>query len=120
MTINLLGGTVVGDDTPLGPVVELNRSPLQRPGHDELIWEEVVGGPESARDQRLLIDVRTLEHLLEVAKASLTQRAQLDQVGIHARVWRAKSGHVYATWMLVHKPAKPEMSRALVGGAPAS
>lgn len=117
-------GDPVGDRTALGPVVEFDGSPLQRLGGDRLVYRLVVGGPATGCDQRLFLTRAQLERLLDVARASITGRVQLDMVGLKVELWEHRSGHAYAVWTLLSLPAKaeePPILRAMVGpgsGAP--
>lgn len=99
---------IEGDETILGPVVRVNRSPLQMPDHDEHIRTEVYGGPESKRDQRLILSRAELAILLEMARDSPTGRVVIEQAGLEVKFHRAKSGHPYTTWRLLGIKPKPE------------
>jgi len=112
--VDLFGAVEPGDETPLGPLVEVNRDPVQRPNRHRLVHEELIGGPRSHRDQRLILDRRWLSQMSELAEASISGRVLLHQVGIRARMWQAPDGHVFATWSIVYGKAEPEM-RSVVG-----
>lgn len=98
---------------PLDPKFQLKikDNPLQRPHQDELLRETVFGGPEAGRDVRLYVDVKTLTHLLDVARSAASQTAFIGRAGICIQVYRANNGHCYEVWRVVGD--KPEPVRIL-------
>ncbi len=98
----------VGTETALGPVVDADAAPLQTAGGPELLAREQYGGPESGFDTRMYLDAAQLERLLDVARASPTRRVKLDLVGVTARLYRGRDGHVYSVWSIVHLPPRAE------------
>jgi hypothetical protein len=81
--------------------LSVNDTPLQIAGEDRVIREYTLGGPDCGRDVRMLIDRKVLEHLLDVAKSSNTNRVCLHGAGIRMKVRRSASGHMYETLHLV-------------------
>jgi hypothetical protein len=61
----------------------------------------------------MYLDRRTLEHLLDVANASVVGRAVLHGVGVRVRVYEGGDGHRYSVWSLVSNP--PQVERAAFG-----
>lgn len=60
---------------------------LQRgPGYPETLRTFEVGGPSDPADRRLVVDRRTLEQMLDVARSSLTGRVVLHRVGMRVEV----------------------------------
>ena len=90
-----------GDETILGPVVRVNRRPLDKPDHDPCTRIEEYGGPSSKRDQRLILSRKELGVLLEMAQDSPTGRVVINQAGLRVKFHRAKSGHTYTVWELL-------------------
>ena len=88
--------------------LEVNNTPLQIAGEDHVIREYTLGGPKCGRDVRLFLDRKVLEHLLDVAKSSNTNRVVLHGAGIKMKVRRAASGHMYETLHLVSHLPVPE------------
>ena len=86
----------------------INHTPLQISGQDEILREYCLGGPNSARDVRFIVDVETLEYLLKVAKQSSLKRAIIPSAGIKLKVRRANTGHVYETLHLDGLTPVPE------------
>jgi hypothetical protein len=100
---------------PPGAIVEHGPG-VAPPGlQDRLVGESVVGGPLAAQDVRMYLDRRTLEHLLDVANASVVGRAVLHGVGVRVRVYEGGDGHRYSVWSLVSNP--PQAERAAFGPA---
>lgn len=106
--LDLFGGVHHGDATHLGPLVDYDNNPLQTPNGPRRLNVQTVGGPESGRDQRLYLDVPTLERWLEVAKASPRGRVQFDMVGVKATTYQGRDGHYFVVWQLISRQAKPE------------
>jgi len=84
-------------NAPLLEEVLINSTPLQLSGQDEVLRVYTLGGTESKRDVRFLVDIETLEHLIGVAKQSNTRRAMIPSAGITLKVRRSRRGHVYET-----------------------
>ena len=51
--------------------LRVNDQPLQIASQDQILRRYELGGPDSLRDTRLYLDRADLEHLLQIAKASL-------------------------------------------------
>ena len=100
---------------PPGAIVEHGVGTAPPGLEDTLLGEQTVGGPLAAQDVRMFLDRATLEHLLDVARASVVGRAVLNGVGVRVRSWRGGDGHVYHTWTLVSHP--PQAERAAFGPA---
>ena len=88
-----------------------------------LVHVETVGGPRVRRDYRLYFDniertpegaeaYRPLTRLLTMANASPKGRVMLPMVGVREKAHRAKSGHVYKVWTLIHRKAIVERMSA--------
>ena len=94
---------------PLDPKYQLNikRNPIQQAGQDELLRETVFGGPETGRDVRLYLDVKSLEHLLGVARAAASQTCMGGRAGLCIQVYKSDSGHVYEVWRVIGDAPKP-------------
>jgi hypothetical protein len=92
----------------LGPIVDVGAEGRMPGMEDTLVSERTIGGPLSGKDVRLYLDRATLAHLLEVAKSSVLNRAQLNGVGVRVRLWRTDTGHLYETWQLVAHSPRPE------------
>ena len=89
-----------------------NENPLQYPGKDRLLRTVKLGGPETGRDTRMMLSVKELEALLEVARKSPVQRVLIHQAGIRVDVYAHKSGHQYEVWRLTGR--KPEAERPAI------
>ena len=94
--------------TPVMEELIVRKAPLQDPSQDECLREFELGGPNSNRDVRFVIDSHALETLLEVAKLSNTGRVILNRAGIKMKVKRARTGHIYETLHLVGLQPVPE------------
>ena len=88
--------------------LQVNDTPLQISGEDEVLREYTLGGPDCGRDVRMLIDRKVLEHLLDVAKSSNTNRVCLHGAGIKMKVRRSANGHMYETLHLTSRYPVPE------------
>ena len=93
---------------PPGAIVEQGGGSTPEGIQDKLIGETIVGGPQSANDARMMLDVQTLEKLLRIAKSSLSGRVVLNQVGFKVRVWRGGDGNTYQILSILSHPPKPE------------
>lgn len=98
---------------PPGAIVEHGPGKAPPGLQDTLLGESVVGGPLAAQDVRMYLDRQTLEHLLDVASASVVGRAVLHGVGVRVRVYEGGDGHRYSVWSLVSNP--PQAERAAFG-----
>lgn len=96
-----------GARTVLGPVTAPDANPLQVPGRHRLVYQEDVGGPAAATDQRLYLDRATIERWRDMAASSATGRIVLDMAGVRTRLFEAPDGHRYAVWTLLGR-LKPE------------
>ena len=84
-------------------------TPIQIAGQDECLREYILGGPESLRDVRMILDAEVLDHLLQLAKQSKTNRVIMHGAGIHLKVRRSRTGHVYETLHLTGLKPVPEV-----------
>lgn len=75
-----------------------------------------IGGPMDPADRRLVLDVQTLEHLLSLARSSITGRVVLHHLGLRVQVLRDSSGHIWEHLTLLGSEPKPE-SALLFGNA---
>jgi len=100
---------------PPGAIVEHGPGKAPHGLQDTLVGETVVGGPLAAQDVRMLLDRQTLQHLLDVASASVVGRAVLHSVGVRVRIYEGGDGHRYSVWTLVSHP--PQAERAAFGPA---
>ena len=89
-------------------VMEVNASPLQLPSRDERLRTSVIGGPKTGGDRRFLLSVKTLEHLLAVAKSSPVRRAQVNYAGVRVDLYRRSDGHQYEVWQVIGSKPIPE------------
>ena len=81
-------GSVIG-------FLQVNETPLQVGNEDEVIRVYKFGGPDSGRDTRMYLHAMELEHLLEVARCSRSNRVILHRAGLVVTVRRSRDGHVY-------------------------
>lgn len=94
------------------PILEeliIKRNPLQFANQDPILREYVLGGPDSLRDVRLILDAEVLDYLLQIAKRSKTNRCILHGAGIKLKVRRSQSGHIYETLHLDGRKPTPEV-----------
>lgn len=94
------------------------RKPLQYgPDYPEVLSDMEIGGPEDPADRRLVVDAATLQHLLDIARSSLSQRVVLHHVGLRVQVLRdSDTGHRWEHVTLIGSEPKPEPVSALLGG----
>jgi hypothetical protein len=83
------------------------------PASDKVVGENIIGGPLSGKDVRMYLDVKTLEHLLDVAKQSLVNRAVLNGVGLKVKAQRGGDGNTYEVWSIVSLAPKAERSSVI-------
>ena len=102
MIANTVERLMRGDDRTL----DVNRTPLQISGQDEVLRRYTLGGGD--RDIRMFLSQAELEYLLEVAKRSKTRRACLPSAGVELTVMRSHGGHQYELLKLVSKEPVPE------------
>lgn len=95
------------------------RTPLQRgPGFPEVLRDFEVGGPEDPADRRLILDSKTLRHLLDLAETSPSGRVVLHHIGLRVQVLEDQpSGHRWENVSLIGTEAKPETSGLFKGRA---
>jgi len=74
---------------------------------DDLVGENTIGGPLDPRDVRMVLDRRSLELLLDVARSSLAGCVELHRVGLRVRTWQTGEGHRYQTMTIVSAPPRP-------------
>lgn len=102
-------------------VMQINRTPIQRPGVDRHVRTAMVGGPELPGDRRVYLSADLLGRCLKVAKASPTGRVLLTHAGIRVDLYEDGTGHPYEVWTLVGYGPKPEPAppwlQAIRGGA---
>lgn len=79
---------------------------LQRPslGGLEIIRKVRFPDEDVAKDRRLHIDVRALEHLLAIARSSGLNRVVIHGVAIEVEVIATPHGHVFESWALTGYP----------------
>lgn len=92
----------------LAPIVSVQASPVQSAGLDRKVSSATYGGPATRRDCRLLLDVKALGAMLDVACESRVQRVVLNQCGIRVDVYETPGGHRYEVWHFVAADMKPE------------
>tara|TARA_B100000575_G_C22546960_1_gene349938 strand:- start:79 stop:402 length:324 start_codon:yes stop_codon:yes gene_type:complete len=80
------------------------------PQEDQVVGENIIGGPLSGKDVRMYLDAKTLDVLLDVAKQSLTNRAVLHGVGLKVTARRGGDGNTYEVWSIVSLGPKAERS----------
>lgn len=85
---------------------------LQRgPGHPEVLADREIGGPHDPTDRRLVVDSRTLAHLLEIARSSTSGRVVLHQLGIRVQTLRDHTtGHIWDHCTLLGTEPGPEVT----------
>ena len=109
----------MSDPLPLTALSRRNvaRVTLQRgPGYPEVISDREIGGPNDATDRRLILDIPTLQHLIDVARTSISQRVTLHHFGVRVQLLRdADSGHVWEHLTLIGTEPKPERSDLFKG-----
>lgn len=82
------------------PIVQVDASPLVRPGRPRHLRRVVYGGPALGRDVRLRLDRPTLTILAAAAKASDTGRVRVDGVGVVVDLHRGGDGNQFEVWTL--------------------
>tara|TARA_B100001250_G_scaffold414346_1_gene452105 strand:+ start:1127 stop:1519 length:393 start_codon:yes stop_codon:yes gene_type:complete len=75
--------------------------PIQRAGQDEILREYTFAGPDTGRDTRLIFERKTIEHLMDVSRASQTGRVVCMGAGFRLRVRRDARGRMYETLHVV-------------------
>ena len=108
-------------NTPIMDEVKVKRKDtcLQIAGQDEVLREYTLGGPTCGRNIQMILDIPTLELLLEVAKASVDTKATIFGAGITIKVRRDNRGNIYETLHIVgHQPKarRPGVSLSLPSG----
>ena len=98
---------------PGSSVVEHGAGPQPEGLADQMVNEHTIGGPLDPRDVRMVLDRRTLEQLLDVARQSLAGCVELHRVGLRVRTWKCNNGHHYQTITLLSSPPRP--ARTAVG-----
>lgn len=79
-------------------------TPVQVPGRHETLAVSVLpdpDGPLKDGDRRLIVDVETLEALLDLAKGSYTKRVVLHKVALRVELRETPDGHRYELWKFV-------------------
>lgn len=86
------------------------KPPLQMgPNYPDIVSDVEIGGPNDPADRRLVADVEMLEHLLRVARSSVTGRAVLHHVGLRVQTLRdPATGHRWDHVTLIGTEPKPE------------
>ena len=102
------------------PVV--NPNPLQRAGSDQLLKREQIGGLEQPADRWFIADAKTLELMLDIARASPTQQVRIPRCGIQVDTCGRRDGSQYEVWRLVGgrpepEPLPPAVQGLIRGGA---
>ena len=96
------------DSAPSIRDLYINENPVQLPGQDKILRTYTLGGPNCGRDVRFIIDVETLEYMIEIARQSQTNRALIPSAGIKLMVRQSNVGHVYETLHLEGGRPVPE------------
>lgn len=79
------------------------------PAFPEVISDVEIGGPQDSTDRRLILDVKLLSMLLEVARSSSTRRVVLHKLGLRVQRLRDRqSGHVWDHLTLLGLAPEPE------------
>ena len=81
---------------------------IQLDGQDHILREYMFAGPNSGRDSRLILDIQTLELLLDVARSSDTRRVTIYNAGINVKVRRTDKGELYETLHIVGSQPRPD------------
>tara|TARA_B100000282_G_C31713115_1_gene482140 strand:- start:533 stop:919 length:387 start_codon:yes stop_codon:yes gene_type:complete len=98
-------------EAPIFNRMFVNNNPVQEPNLDPILKEYMIGGPNVDCDVRLIMDVKTLEYLLDTARRSQTHRVVINRAGIRIKVRRSvKSGHVYETLHIDGSKPYPEQA----------
>jgi len=90
--------------------LDVNSTPLQRSGQDEILRRYTLAGGD--RDVRMFLSQADLEYLLEIAKRSQTRRVCLPSAGVELTVMRSHGGHQYEVLKLVSRDPVPERAPA--------
>lgn len=96
------------------PITKVDTAPLQSPGRHRCLQVIELGGPAARQDRRMYLDRRELEQLLDIAKASINGRVQIDFVGLRVKHFQAQGDHVYEVWSFFGQP-KAEMPSVVAG-----
>lgn len=88
----------------------VNPRPLQMgPSYPHVVLDREIGGPEDPADRRLILDARTLEALLDIARRSTTQRVVLHHIGLRVQTLEDReNGHRWDHCTLIGSEPKPE------------
>jgi len=89
---------------------DVNDSPLQLAGLDQLQRREVIGGPETKQDIRLVLTENSLSVWLEVAERSATLRAIIKELVITVGSYVTDDGHTFQLMTLGGLTVEPEVS----------
>lgn len=112
MIANTVERLMNGDDRNL----EINRTPVQIAGQDQILRRYSLGGGD--RDIRMFLSQADLEYLLEIAKRSPTRRVCLPSAGVELTVMRSHGGHQYETLKLISREPIAERAPSGIGMAP--
>jgi len=102
----------------LAPEVQqrINTNPIQRAGKHRLVREAYVPGDVGGGDDRqMLLDVKTLEHLLDVARESKMSRAMIPCCRLKVQLWQRENGTTYETWTILGGKPRPEPLPSVLG-----
>ena len=98
-------------EAPIFDRMFVNNNPVQEPNLDPVLKEYMIGGPNVDCDVRLILDVKTLEYLLSVARRSDMHRCVINRAGIRVKVRRSvKTQHVYETLHIDGSKPYPEQA----------
>jgi len=103
----------MAEPLPLEALSRMNevKPSLQRgPDYPEVLAVREIGGPRDPADRRMVLDTKTLEHLLDVARASLSGRVVVHHAGLRVQTLRDReTGHRWENVLLIGSEAKPEV-----------
>lgn len=89
-------------------MIERNRNPIQRPGHDTLLQEEFVPSRDHNLDIRWILDAASLDALLQIARAGSSGRVVIHNATLQVRTWVGGDGHRYSTIAIGGSDPQPE------------
>lgn len=98
-----------------GASLEINRSPIQRPGYDPIVHTVTLGGPDDPKDRSMYISIKMLTKMLDVARSTPMRRAQMARVGIRVDIYQKPNGHRYEVWSIIGV-LRPEPTPTFLGG----
>lgn len=91
------------------------KVPIQRgPNYPEILQEIEYGGTEDPADRRLVLDIPTLELLMDRARASMSGRVVINHIGFRVQLLES-DGHRWEHITLLGSEPKPEVSSLRFG-----